>query len=132
MWLFKIIWITFLHTVYLVPEGCKSAVFYKKDGLRNFAKFIEPLTCQSLFFKKVAGLRDSGTGVFLRILRNFWEHLFYRTPLDDCFYLELVVINFEKTKAEILWTLKLITAGYSNSNFSNDVAYFELCLRSEK
>ena len=29
--------------------------------------------------------RDTGAGVFLWILRNFWEHLFYRTPLDDCF-----------------------------------------------
>ena len=27
---------------------------------------------------------DPGTGVFLRILRNFSEHLFYGTPLDDC------------------------------------------------
>ena len=41
--------------------------------------------CQSLFFNKVAGLRqlylkrDSDTGVFLLILRNFEEHLFHRT-----------------------------------------------------
>ena len=33
--------------------------------------------------------RDSGTGVFLWILRSFLEHLFYRTPLDDCFWLFL-------------------------------------------
>ena len=25
-------------------------------------------------------------GVFLWILRNFWEHLFYWTPLGDCFW----------------------------------------------
>ena len=25
------------------------------------------------------------TGVFLSIFRNFKEHLFYRTPLGDCF-----------------------------------------------
>ena len=31
---------------------------------------------------------DSGTGVSLGILRYFQEHLFYRTPLDECFYLE--------------------------------------------
>ena len=29
--------------------------------------------------------RDSGTVVFLWILRNFQEHFFYRTLLDDCF-----------------------------------------------
>ena len=27
------------------------------------------------------------TGVFLWILQNFYEHLFYRTPLDDCFWI---------------------------------------------
>ena len=30
--------------------------------------------------------RDSGIGVFLWILWNFYEHLFYRTPVDDCFW----------------------------------------------
>ena len=30
--------------------------------------------------------RDSDTGVFLWILRNFWEHLFYRTSPEDCFW----------------------------------------------
>ena len=33
-----------------------------------------------LYFKK-----DSGGGVFLWILWNFQEHLFYRAPVDDCF-----------------------------------------------
>ena len=31
-------------------------------------------------------VNDSGTGVFLWILRNSYEHLFYRTPTGDCFY----------------------------------------------
>ena len=42
----------------------------KKGFLRNFAKFTGKHLCQSLFFNKVAG------------------HLFYRTPLGDCFWLE--------------------------------------------
>ena len=29
---------------------------------------------------------QENTGVFLRILQNFSEHLFYRTHLDDCFW----------------------------------------------
>ena len=33
--------------------------------------------------------RDCDTGFFLRILRNFQEHLFYRTPLGDCFWIQL-------------------------------------------
>ena len=40
---------------------------------------------QALFLQ-LYGKRDSGTGVFLWILRNFKKHLFYRTLLDDCFY----------------------------------------------
>ena len=58
----------------------------KKGLLRNFAKFIGKHLCQSLFFNKIAGFRHE-------ILQNFLEHLFYRTPLDDCFckeYLKLL------------------------------------------
>ena len=55
---------------------------------------------QKVFFKKRCFLKfgkihrktpvpefkiDSQT--FLWILRNFWEHIFYRTPLDNCFCL---------------------------------------------
>ena len=29
--------------------------------------------------------RDCGTGVFLWMLQNFSEHLFYKTPPGDCF-----------------------------------------------
>ena len=44
--------------------------------------------------------RDSGTDVFLWILRNFQEHLFYITPLGDCFFevksgrRNMIVYNF--------------------------------------
>ena len=46
-------------------------------------------TCARVFFSiklRAWGLqlyseRDSGTGIFLWILQNFLEHLFYRTPL---------------------------------------------------
>ena len=34
-----------------------SEVFYKKDVLKNLAKFTGKYLCQSLFFNKVAGLR---------------------------------------------------------------------------
>ena len=54
-----------------------------KKSFRNFAKFTRKHLRQILFFNKVAGLslklylrRVSGTGVFLYILRNFYEHLF--------------------------------------------------------
>ena len=50
----------------------------RKGVLRNFAKFTGKNLCLRLFFNKITGLRaatllkrDSGTGVFLCILRNF-------------------------------------------------------------
>ena len=56
----------------------------KKGVLRNFTKFTAKHLCQSLLFNTVAGVF---TGVFLWLLWNFLEHLFCRTPLDDCFCL---------------------------------------------
>ena len=54
---------------------------------RHFSEAISQ-KCQNLFLSKVVGLslefylkRDSCTGVFLWILWNFWEHVYYRTPL---------------------------------------------------
>ena len=52
-----------------------------KGVLRNFAKFTRKHLCQQLYLK-----RDFGTDVFLWILWNFQEQLFYRTPLGDCFW----------------------------------------------
>ena len=47
-----------------------------KKVFRNFAKFVGKHLCQSLFLK-----RDSGTGVFLWILRIFSDHIFLQnTP----------------------------------------------------
>ena len=49
--------------------------------------------CQSLFLIKLQAwdlqlyqIRDSDAGIFLWILRNFSEHLLYRTPSIDCFW----------------------------------------------
>ena len=50
--------------------------------LKNLKKFTGKHLCQSL-------KRDSGTGILLWILLNFLEHLFYRTPPDDCFCIGL-------------------------------------------
>ena len=58
-----------------------SMVFYK-GVRRNFAKFTGKHLCLSL---KLYLKRDSGTGVFLLILRNFLEHLFCRTSANGCF-----------------------------------------------
>ena len=71
----------------------RPEVFCKKGVLRNLTKFPGKHLCQSLFFNKVAGLnpatllkRDSGTGVFLGISRNFLEHLFLQKTSGGCFF----------------------------------------------
>ena len=38
--------------------------------------------------------RDSDTGVCPWFFQNFQEHLFYRTPLDDCFWPYMFVYVF--------------------------------------
>ena len=70
-------------------------VFYeKKVFLKISQNSQENSSVRVSFFIKLqaSGLqrykkRNSGIGVFLWILRNFQGHLFYRTPLDDCFLL---------------------------------------------
>ena len=61
-----------------IASSSRPEVFSRKGVLENFAKLTAKHLYQSLFFNKVAGLslqlylkKGSGTGVFLRILRNF-------------------------------------------------------------
>ena len=67
-------------------------VFYKTCILKNFVEFTRKHMCRSLLFNKAANLskRDSNFSknkcFFLWILRNFYEHDFYRTRLGYCFY----------------------------------------------
>ena len=84
--------------VFQINRSTHQRCSVKKGVLRNFTKFTGKRLCQSLFFNKIAGIghffnklqaqvADSGIGVFLWILRNFLGHLFYRTPPDDCFWI---------------------------------------------
>ena len=82
---------SFTFSVYWDDRSSHQRCSIKKGILRNFTKCTGKHLSQSLSFNKVAGLRsttllkkNSGTGIFLWILWNFWEHLLYRTPLDDC------------------------------------------------
>ena len=63
----------------------------KKDVLQNFAKFTGKVLCQKLFF-----IRVCDAGVFLWVLQNFWEYLFYRTPPD-------FIYNTKSQSAKFLW-----------------------------
>ena len=75
-------------------RSSSSKVVCKKYVLRNFPKFTGKHLSQSLFFNKVAGLSPQlyykigyGTGVFLWILRNFWEHLFLKNASGGHFWI---------------------------------------------
>ena len=68
----------------IIYRSSRPEVLCKKGVLRNFTKFTGKHLCQNLFFNKVAGLRpatllkrDSGTGICVWILQNFWEQLFW-------------------------------------------------------
>ena len=67
----------------------------------NIACFRRKTPVLESLFNKVAVLnlelyqkRDTGTGIFLWIFRNFQEYLFYKTPLDDCFCCSTVFWTF--------------------------------------
>ena len=73
-------------------------VFYKKSVLRNFTKFTVKHLCQIFFFNKVASSdlhfnkKETLAQVFsCEICETSKEHLFYRIPLDDCFFKTLHV-----------------------------------------
>ena len=77
-----------------------------KGVLKHFAKFKGKHLCQSLFFNKVVGLqrylkRDSSRGVFLWIFQIFQEHLFNKTPPDNCLWESSVSNWFISRKFEI-------------------------------
>ena len=66
----------------------------EKSVLKNFVKFTGKHLCWNLFFTKVSSLRPTTLlkkrlhhRFFLWIMRNFYEHVFYRTPPDDCFWI---------------------------------------------
>ena len=72
-------------------------VFWEKRCSLKFRVIHKKTPVLDYFFKKVACLKDckfvrkdSKTFVFLRILRIFKEHLFWRTSANSCFYCNLI------------------------------------------
>ena len=92
--------------LFTMSRSSRAEGFCKKGVLRNFTKFTGKYLYQSLFVNKVPGLRpkacnfikkDSGTGIFLWILRKFEEHIFIKNTSAGCFcmrFLTLVILHF--------------------------------------
>ena len=90
-------------------------MFVRRGVLTKFGKFTGKHLCQCLFIDKVAGQpatllkkRDSGTGVFLWIFRNFYERLLYRTPLGDCFWNALIRKEANENAEQSYFSKKVI------------------------
>ena len=85
----------------------------KKAFLKNFAIFTGKHLCWSYFLIKLrvwkTGIllkRDSNAGVFLWILRNFSEHLLWRTFANGCFWkggTDFLLMRFWSFTIEIWW-----------------------------
>ena len=86
-------YLTDLHNKSLIALGSEAVVqrcSVTKGVLRNFAKFTGKYLCQSLFLIKLQALqlyqkRDSGTGAFMWVLRNFLQHLLLQNTSGGCF-----------------------------------------------
>ena len=70
--------------------------------------------------------RDSGTGVSLRILRNFWDCFFYRTPLDGCFWLFSHEISCNYNSYKFSYKFSFIRFSFVKTKSKGQV--FRFCL----
>ena len=66
-------------------RSSRSQMFFKIGALKNFANFTEKHLCWSLFLIKLQAwrtlIKETPTQMFsLWNLRNFYQHLFYRSP----------------------------------------------------
>ena len=78
-----------------IDRDSHQRCFIKKAVHKKFAIIIVKHLCWSLFsimlqaFRAVTLLkRESNTGVFLWVLGNFQEHLFWRTSTSSCFWID--------------------------------------------
>ena len=70
-----------LKNTWCVYQKQPPKLFFKKISKISLGKW------WSLFLIKLIKLkRDSNTGAFLWNLWNFWEHQFWRTSANDCFW----------------------------------------------
>ena len=96
----------------------------KKVVFRNFTKFTGKHLCQSLFFNKVAGLRNRCFPV------NFVRSptiSFYSTLLDDYFYVNIRQIqNISKLVSAILYQIFIFSSNDRPSKTMKYVFLFHL------
>ena len=88
---------------YVLFASNHSELFFKKTVLKKFTKLTgKQLLCRPLC-SKLADLqlyhkKDTITDVFLRILRNSSQQLFYKTHVKDYFNLQFLLWSFHVQK----------------------------------
>ena len=92
-------------------KSSRSKVFCKKGVLKTFPKLTGKYLCRSLFF--IWDYRNSSTGVFLRILRNFYKRLTCRTSRNGSYW-----------NAYIISLLKIILSNLSGNISIQCFAFF--------
>ena len=106
---FSFIWFCLFYSTKFRSSHQRCSI--KKGVLKNFAKFTGKQLCQGLFFNKVAACNVFKKRLWHRYFpvnfAKFLEYLFYRTPLDDCFYkCKLFIFTF--LIFNIFWNLLCI------------------------
>ena len=88
-------------------------MFDKKRCFRKFCKIGRESPVMESLFNNVFNfffnnffVKNSDPGFFLWVLRNFWEHFFYRILPGDCFWIGLIVKIFNYMSL-IFFNLKL-------------------------
>ena len=69
-------------------------MFCEKHVPVDFAKLTRKHLARDSFVINLQASRNFSTGIFLRILQNFYEHLFCRTAWDSYFFIY---------RASIIW-----------------------------
>ena len=113
-------------TNFLKQQKHPTEVLCKKGAFNNFAVFLWN-TCVGVSlqaFRPATLLRGSNTNVFLWILRNFLEHLFWRTFENDCFLNRFSKEN-QWAAASVSLNLANLSPHYKQYEISSQTGSFE-------
>ena len=94
----------YMKKSFVSDRSSRPKVFCKKGVLRNFTKFTGKHLCQSLFFKKVAGLRPA-TLLKKRLWHSWFPVNFVKRPaalLKKRLWHRCFPVNFVKRPATLL------------------------------
>ena len=109
-------------------------MFCKIGVLKNCAIFVVDYFCWSLFLIRLQAFesvnllkRDSNTGVFLWILRNFYKHLFLQNTFGNCFWKEKFS-SLQSLHKSMFWSARKPFKKDSNDCIINNLWFRVTCI----